>query len=364
MNQLFESNELYEMLRKTAPGTNLREGLDHVLRANTGALIIIGDEEKINPIADGGFAIDSEYSPAHLYELAKMDGAILINSQCTRIHRANTHLNPDPNIPSDETGIRHRTAEQTARQTGELVISISQRRRIITLYKGHHKYVLRDINALLNTANQAVGTLDKYKNVFADSLLRLSIEEFDNIVSLMSVIQVVQRAEMLKRVEGELALYITELGNESRLIRMQAEELIANVDFEERLTLRDYLMLREDMTIDEQIDSILGSLGQLSHEDLFDKERIAQYLGYSEYQDKDKRTVIHSRGYRLLNKIPRLPSNIIENVVKSFGELQYLLSATIEELDDVDGVGLVRAQQISTGLERLRAQTISDRHWA
>lgn len=356
--------ELMDMLRMTAPGTHLRDGLDDVLRANTGGLIVIGDPNKIEPLAVGGFNIDASYSPAQLYELAKMDGAIILTEDCSRISRANVHLNPNPTIPTGETGIRHRTAEQTARQTGELVISISQRRHLITLFKGSTRYVLRDTSTLLNTANQAVETLDKYKSVLMEALLRLSIEEFDDIVNLEDVLQVIQRAEMFNRVENELRLYITELGSESRLIKMQAEELISNVDFEERLTLRDYIIRDENKEENEQIDTIINRLRRMSNEDLLDIERLSILLGYEGYRDKNRRVVLPSRGYRLLHKIPRLPSSIINNVVEHFKTLQVLLTATTEELDEVEGIGPVRAQQIITGLERLRARTIAERYWS
>ena len=200
-----ETGALMDILEMTAPGTALREGLENVLRANTGGLIVIGDFAKIKPIMKGGFAIDTEYSPAHLYELAKMDGAIIVSQDLKRISCANTHLMPDANIPSSETGIRHRTAEQTARQTGALVICISQRRHVISLYKGSFKYILKDVSVLLNTANQALGTLEKYKDVLEEALLRLSVQEFDNVVTLPDVLQVIQRAEMFKRVEKNVA---------------------------------------------------------------------------------------------------------------------------------------------------------------
>ena len=259
-----ETNALMDVLKKTAPGTALREGLDNVLRANTGGLIVIGDSAKIKPLTKGGFDIDTDYSPAHLYELAKMDGAILISPDVKRIISANTHLMPDPDVPSSETGIRHRTAEQTARQTGALVICISQRRRVITLYKGTSKYVLKDVSVLLNTANQALGTLEKYKDVLEEAVLRLSVQEFDNVVTLPDVLTVVQRAELFKRVEQMLRLYLTELGDESTLIRMQAEELSSNVEAEERLTIRDYMIRDPEKTGKEQVDDYLERLARLS----------------------------------------------------------------------------------------------------
>ena len=358
-----DANILMDMLKKTAPGTALREGLENVLRANTGGLIVIGDIAKIKPLMKGGFDIDADYSPAHLYELAKMDGAIIVSEDVKKIFCANTHLMPDANVPSSETGIRHRTAEQTARQTGALVICISQRRRVISLYKGSFKYVLKDITVLLNTANQALGTLEKYKDVLEDALLRLSVQEFDNVVTLPDVLQVIQRAEMFKRVERMLRLYLTELGEESRLIRMQAEELCNNVELDEMLTIRDYMIPDDKKSEGERVEEYIQRLARFDNEQLLDLDLLARCLNLNEFAEKDKRIVLQPRGYRVLNKISRLPNNVIENMVEVFGTLQSVIVATNEELDDVEGIGPARVAQITVGLERIRSQLIMDSNW-
>lgn len=358
-----ETNALMDVLKKTAPGTALREGIDNVLRANTGGLIVIGDPAKIKPLTKGGFEIDTDYSPAHLYELAKMDGAIIISADMKRIISANTHLMPDPSVPSSETGIRHRTAEQTARQTGALVLCISQRRRVITIYNGTSKYVLKDVSVLLNTANQALGTLEKYKDVFEEALLRLSVQEFDNVVSLPDVLTVIQRAELFKRVEQMLRLYATELGEESTLIRMQADELSSNVELEEKLTLRDYMIRDPEKTDQEQVDEYLERLAKFDSDHLWDMDLLARTLNLGEFQEKDKRVFLECRGYRVLNKIPRLPNSVIENMVDAFGDFQSILLASNNELDDVEGIGPARISQITLGLERIRSQIITDSNW-
>ncbi|MGM0472314.1 MAG: DNA integrity scanning diadenylate cyclase DisA, partial [Bacillota bacterium] len=125
-------DEFKEVLEFLAPGTKFREGLENILRANTGGLIVVGDDEEVLGIVDGGFNINSELTSTRLYELAKMDGAIVLSSDCERILCANVQLVPDPSISSMETGTRHRAAERVAKQTGKLVISISQRRDIIS----------------------------------------------------------------------------------------------------------------------------------------------------------------------------------------------------------------------------------------
>lgn len=358
-----DQQELINMLRRTAPGTLLRDGLENVLRAQSGGLIVLGEKDRISPLTTGGFEINAPYTPAHLYELAKMDGAIILSADGQRIISANAHLNPDAAIPSAETGIRHRTAEQTAKQTGDLVICISQRRSVITLYKGHLKYVLRDTGMLLNTANQAIQTLEKYRGALEGALLRLSLGEYDGTVSLSDVLQVIQRAEIFNRVSDELTRYVTELGNESRLVRMQSEELIANVEKEERLTIRDYVMLEKDVDEQRELDRIVLELRQCSHEDLLNMDYLAGILGYYGSGQHNRRDMLSNRGFRLMYKIPRLPAHVVENVVLHFNGFEALRDATVAELDEVEGVGQVRAKQITRGLERLRAQVISDGHW-
>lgn len=350
-------SELISLLKKTAPGTPLREGLDNVLRAKTGGLIVLTDDPAINEMVTGGFVIDSVYSPASLYELAKMDGAIILNKDATRILRANTHLNPDPKVPSSETGIRHRTAEQVARQMDVLVVCISQRRNVITLFKGDIKYYVKESNVLVGMANQAVQTLDKYKTVLDKALNNLSVLEYDGMVSITDVAKVLQRAEMFSRVEEELSKYISELGTEGRLIQMQVEELITNVARDEERTIMDY----ENWGGQKTVDDILGRLRNLRAEELLHLEIFARELGYEIGKDQD--TILVTRGYRLLSRIPRLPFGVIQNMVHYFGSFTRIQQATVEELDEVEGIGETRAKTIKDGLKRMRDQIYSEFHW-
>lgn len=357
---IVSSKELLDILKITAPGTNLREGLDNVLRAKTGGLIVLSDSEEVMNLLAGGFQLDCVYSPAHLYELAKMDGAIILNKDATRIICANAHLNPDQDIPSEETGIRHRTAEKTARQTNELVIAISQRRNVITLYKGDLKYFLKDSSVILSKANQAVQTLEKYKNVLDSVLISLGVMEYDGSVTIADVAKVLQRAEMLVRVEDELTKYICELGSEGRLIKMQVEELVSNVANEELRTIMDYQNWGEDKDAKE----IRTRLHNMSSETLLNLDRIAQEMGFEGVSDKGGESAfLTTRGYRLLGKVPRLPAQVINNLVKHFGNFNAIVQASIEELDDVEGIGAIRAKNIRDGLRRLREQLYSDTHW-
>ncbi|MFC0190598.1 DNA integrity scanning diadenylate cyclase DisA [Fictibacillus aquaticus] len=344
------------MLQLVAPGTPLRDGIDNVLRAKTGGLIVVGHNDKVQQIVDGGFSINCKYSPASLYELAKMDGAIILNEDATKILFANTQLVPDTIIPSTETGIRHRTAERVARQTGNLVISISQRRNVITLYQGVIRYSLKDIGVILTKANQAIQTLEKYKVVFDQSVTNLGALEFEELVTYQEVTQVIHRIEMVLRIKNEIIKYVNELGVEGRLIRIQMEELVSNIEEEAILLIKDYM---KDVTQDPY--QILRQLKKLSSEELFDETVIMKLLGFSSGLNLQEE-MVHPRGFRILTKIPRLPAVIIENLTETFENLPQILRATIAELDDVEGIGEIRAKKVKEGLKRIQEQLFVDRH--
>ncbi|MDI6709783.1 MAG: DNA integrity scanning diadenylate cyclase DisA [Thermoanaerobacterales bacterium] len=348
--------ELLRILRTVAPGTPLREGLENILRAGSGALIVVGDRPEVMEIAEGGFRVNAEFSPAKLYELAKMDGAIILDDEARRIIAANTQLVPDLGIPSNETGIRHRTAERVARQTDALVISISQRRGVITMYKGSIKYVLRDLGVIFTKANQALQTLEKYRTILDRILINLSIQEFEDTVTLYDVCKIIQRIEMTLKVVREIGKYITELGTEGRLITMQLDELIANLDDEGLLVIQDY-----STAADRTPRQLLGIIESWPSEDLLDLPLIARVLGYPGGSTILEQHV-SSRGYRILGKIPRLPSPVIENLVGTFGTLNRCLNASLEELDAVEGIGETRARAIKEGLSRYWNQLLQERY--
>lgn len=351
--------EFSDTLKLIAPGTPFREGIENILRAKTGGLIVVGDSEEVLSLVDGGFNINTEITPTRLYELAKMDGAIVLSSDAEEILCANAQLVPDSSISSSETGTRHRTAERMAKQTGELVIAISQRRDIVTLYKNDKKYVLEDINVILAKANQATQTLEKYRKVLDQSMTNLSALEFEDLVTISDVATVLQRTEMVLRIRRDIERYIVELGNEGRLIKMQLEELVSNVKEEGLLVIKDYKSEAEE-EIDD-LAAIFEKISSCSSDELLSLSTISKYLGYGGNMNALDLS-ISPRGYRLLRKIPRLPMRVIENLVDAFDGFQEILNASIEELNDVDGVGEVRAQAIKEGLKRLRDQVLLDRH--
>ncbi len=351
-----EDERLIKTLRLLAPGTPLREGLDNILRARTGALIVVGDTPQVLSLTEGGFPLTCDMSPASLYELAKMDGAIILSHDTKRILHANTQLVPDSSLPSSETGIRHRTAERVAKQTGELVISISQRRNMITLYWGYSKYILREINAILTKANQALQTLEKYRSVFDQALTNLTAAECEDAVTLHDVVTVFQRMEMVRRISGEIERYVVELGTEGRLASMQKSELTAQVETEAILLTKDYCQAVDCRTP----ESILAQIAAMSADDVVDPAPFARVLGYGSGTSFE--LSVAPRGYRIVSKIPRLPSQVIDNLVQAFTNLSEVMHAGIDQLDDVEGIGEVRARAIRDGLRRLQDQALLDRH--
>lgn len=352
-----KENSITEILKLISPGTPIRDGLDNILRAKTGALLLITDNGQIlKEVVDGGFTINEEYTSSKLYELAKMDGAIVLSGDLKRILYANAQLIPSHTIQTLETGTRHRTAERTAKQTGELVISISQRRNIITVFKGNDRYILEDTEAVLNKANQAIQTLEKYKKVFDSKLNILNEYEFNDIVTLQNVIIAIQRAEMVMRIVEEIQGKIYELGNDGRLVRMQLEELIGDMEKEELLIIKDYLAPSKKKKTSEKV---LESLAELPYEELTKESVISRLLGYENFDNYDE-VGVYTKGYRILNKIPRMPSNIVENLVESFKSFQHILAADIESLDEVDGIGEIRARTIKQSLKRMQEQFVFD----
>lgn len=349
-----KDDDIIEVLKLISPGTPIRDGLNNILKAKTGGLIVIGDSKEVLDIVDGGFNIDEEYTPSRLYELAKMDGAIIISSDLKKILFANAQLIPSSLIETKETGTRHRTAERTAKQTKQLVISISQRRSVITVYKGNYKYVMEDTSRVLEKANQALQTAEKYKKVYDREINTLNEYEFNDIVTLENVITVIQKAEMVMKMVEEVQRQIYELGEEGRLVEMQLEEMVGDLEKEELLIIKDYISKRKNP------EKILKEIIDLDLSNLLNSTTIAKILGYQNFEDFDE-VGVYTKGYRLLNKVPKMPSNIVDNLIKSFKSFQHILIADIPTLDEVDGIGEIRARSIKQALQRMQEQFVFDK---
>lgn len=337
-------------LEKVAPGTPLREGLDYIIAAHTGALIVIGDRDAVEPLCNGGFTIETDFSAQRLFELAKMDGAIILDEDCHQILRANVHLVPDATLPTTETGMRHRTAERVSRQTRALVISISQRREVVSLYLNGTRVILDQIEVLLAKANQALQTLQRYRNRLDQTLGRLTELEFEDLVTLGDVTDIIGRFELVQRTAREVARYIAELGTEGRLVRMQSEELTATVDEEYLLVLRDYA--RDGGS--RKISAVRTQIAKLGTEQLLEPTVIANILGLAGAEPQSAEDHVRPRGLRVLRRIPMLPASVIARIVERYCTLQGVLAATVKDLDEVDGIGERRAIAIADGLTRIK----------
>jgi diadenylate cyclase len=348
---------LADALAAVAPGTPLREGLDRILQGSRGALVVIGDGPEVLAICSGGFLLDAEYTPQRLSELAKMDGAIILAPDSSRIARANVHLVPNPNVPTSETGTRHRTAERVARSIGVPVVSVSEDMKSIAVYYGDVKQPLEASTRLLNRANQALSTLERYKSRLDSVSGTLSALEVEDLVTVREVVTVLQRTEMVRRISEEIHDYIIELGTDGRLVRLQLEELMGGVEDDRRLVIKDYFHVEEGWNLNEAMEA----LAELGTEDLLDIKAVTSVLRLP-VEASDMDMSLQPRGYRLLAKIPRLPESVVEHIVAHFGNLQKILRATVDDLDEVEGVGESRARAIKEGLSRLAETSILDRY--
>src|SRR6201991_1280932 len=359
LNELEARQEprLVKALEMVAPGSAVREGIDNIVHARTGGLIVIGDPDELAFLFSGGIKLDIDYTPALLYQLAKMDGAIALNGNATKIAWSNVQLMPDPTILSSESGTRHRTAERVSKQTDALVIAVSQRRDVVSLYVDGAKYILEDIPAVLAKANQALATLDKYRPRLDQVSTRLTALEFEGGATLHDVLTVLQRSELVTRMAVEIERYIVELGTEGRLIEMQLEEVMVGVAADKAALIHDYLAADSD----ESFAAALDQLGRMPHPDLLDFGRLAELMGY----DRKLNTLgypVSPRGFRILGRVPRLPKLVVAQIVKEFGGLDELLAATDAELETVEGVGEIRAKDIREGLRRLQEINLVDRY--
>jgi diadenylate cyclase len=344
-------------LAAVAPGTPLREGIDRVLQANMGALIVVGDGPEVLNICSGGFLLDAAFSPQRLSELAKMDGAIILASDSSRIARANVHLVPNPNVPTSETGTRHRTAERVARSIDVPVISVSEDMSIIAVYVDDEKHPLETIPRLLVRANQALQTLERYRQRLDSVSAALSALEVEDLVTVRDVVSVLQRTEMVRRIADEISSDIVELGVDGRLVKLQLDELLGGVDDDRRFVILDYF----DAEAEWALDKAMTALSDMGTEELLDLKGVAGTL-HLPGTAVDLDANVQPRGYRLLSRIPRLPESVVDRIVGRFGSLQKIMRATIDDLDEVTGVGGSRARAIKEGLSRLAETSILDRY--
>jgi diadenylate cyclase len=381
------SEALLDALALVAPGTRLRQGLDRILQAKRGALVVIGDDPAVLAICTGGFLVDAEFTPQRLSELAKMDGAIVLTGDGTRIARANVHLMPRASIPTSETGTRHRTAERIARSLDVPVVTVSEAMATITVYRGASRHTLQQPGRLVARAAQATDAVQRFKTRYDLALAVLSTLEVEDTVSVNDVVAVLQPGEMVVRFTDEVEGYLVELGEDGRLIRLQIEELGAGVEEALRLVALDYVVVptgaadpeangtgprrdgrRRDGQPDEQPGELrtlagaaLTALHGLSHEELLGRTAVAAVLGF-EPSPGVLDLPVEARGYRLLHRLPRVSEAIIERIVERFVTLPQLMQASLGDLEKVGGVGEAKARSVKDGLSRMVEASILERY--
>lgn len=351
--------ELQAALASVAPGQPLREGLDRILKAGMGALIVIGDGPEVLNISSGGFLVNAAFSPQRLSELAKTDGAIVLTPDAGYIARANVHLVPNPNVPTEETGTRHRTAERVARSIGVPVLSVSEDMAVVTVYTKTARYQLEPIPSILSRCNQALQTLERYRNRLDEVSTNLTSLEVEDLVTLRDVVTLLQRAELVARISDEIERYLVELGTDGRLVRLQLRELMAGVEDERRLVVLDYLQSDASWDLEQAIDT----LSDLDMEDLLDQDKVAHALhlsGHGQVDDMD--APLQPRGHRMLARIPRMPEEMADHLVAHYGSLEKLSRASVEELASVAGLTEHWALTIKDALGRIAESSILDRY--
>ncbi|MHB8643027.1 MAG: DNA integrity scanning diadenylate cyclase DisA [Gaiellaceae bacterium] len=348
---------LLASIARIAPGTEVRQGIDDIIRSHEGALIVFGDPEALSFLCSGGMKLDLPFTSQQLYELAKMDGAIIVDDEITRLAYANVQLMPDPTISSSETGTRHRTAERVAKQTGSLVVSVSQQRETVTVFQGPRRHLLDPVPVVLAKTNQTIATLDTYRIRLEQVLTRLTALEFQNAVVLDDVLVVLQRAELITRMAEEIERNCVELGSEGRLIRMRLTELLGDVPREKGAVVSDY---HADGPSARAALALEG-LAALGYQELLEFERLAELMGYPRTVNPLDHSVT-PRGYRVLSNIPRLPATVIEKVVEDLDGLDSIVRASQRDLEAVQGVGSARARDIREGLRRLQEHNLVDRY--
>jgi diadenylate cyclase len=358
-----QSSPLSDTLAMAAPGRPLRDGLDRILRAKRGALVVVGDGPGVLSICSGGFLLDAEFSPQRLSELAKMDGAIILAPDASRIARANVHLMPKASIPTSETGTRHRTAERVARSIDVPVLSVSAAMSVIAIYRNEQKHTVQPTGWLHDRTDQALATMQRFRNRFDVALSGLSTLEVEDTVSVGDVVGVVQAAEMVLRIAEEVDGYLVELGEDGRLVGLQSTELVDGVAPALHLVVRDYcghppIRGRDRL---EMVNRAVQQLAHLTSDELRDAERVAAILGLpGAFHDTE--SGVEPRGYRLLSRLPRFSDMIIERIVDRFVNLQQIMRASLSELEQVEGVGEARAHSVKNGLARLAETSIFERY--
>lgn len=334
-----------EILRRLAPGTELREGIERIIQQRTGALVVLGTDAKVEALCTGGFALrDTDYTAQRLAELAKMDGAIVIDTQNERITRANVHLIPDASIPTAETGTRHRTAERMATQTGQPVVSISEGRKMAIVFTDGKRHELESPATVLPRANQMVQTLDRFRRRLDSAEELLTRQEVEGTVTYRTANSIIQRAEIIRRLGNDITSLTVALGDEGSLIEFQIGDLLQGVSGLADVVIVDYAK-------GAARNKTLEALSGLKISEVHTAEAVAAV-----YRFPDLDEGASPAGYRVLEGVPGVPTSVKEGLVAKFKNLNRMLDASVEKLGTVEGVGPARARQLRAYFDQLQQE--------
>ncbi|MDO5044482.1 MAG: DNA integrity scanning diadenylate cyclase DisA [Coriobacteriia bacterium] len=333
-------------IRMTAPGTALRSAIDMILAGQLGALICIGDTDKVLAAGNDGFPLNISFNSHRLFELAKMDGAIVVDEDVANILRANFHLNPDPSLPTSETGMRHKTADRMSMQTDALVISISERRQVVSIYIGGKSIQLRSHTDLINEANQMLLALQTGRQALDSALSRLSQLEFDNYVTLEDVATVFARFQTLRTIGDVLQEVLNQMGAQGHVLRIQFRELTHGIHEQYKLAIRDYA---QDAS-DENAERVLSEFNVLSSKEMTSPQKIAEILGYDSLKET---SVMMPLGLRTLSRVSVVDGEMADKIVKEYGSLAELMLNLQNDVDRLEDMGISNPSILVDSLYRM-----------
>ena len=337
-------------IRLTAPGQPIRTALDMIIAGHLGALICVGDSENVLAAGNDGFPLNISFTSNRLFELSKMDGAIVIDDDMNQILRANFHLNPDPSLATNETGMRHRTAARMSVLTDAIVISVSARRAVVNVYVKGKSYEIQPVTEVMSSVNQLIATLQTTRSTLDRSLLRLTALELDDYVTLADITDIISSFEIMQQAKAELKSCIVKLGNQGKLVQMQLEQLAgASMDTEYDLMVRDYA----SESSQDNARRIRERFSEMTAYELSNPKSVAEVLGFD---DLDEDSVMTPLGLRTLSRVSVVRDGVAEKIVDEYGSLQDLMGDLKKDPDRLGSVGVNNPAILADSLARMHGR--------
>ncbi len=337
-------------IRLTAPGQPIRTALDMIIAGHLGALICVGDSENVLAAGNDGFPLNISFTSNRLFELSKMDGAIVIDDDMNQILRANFHLNPDPSLATNETGMRHRTAARMSVLTDAIVISVSARRAVVNVYVKGKSYEIQPVTEIMSSVNQLIATLQTTRSTLDRSLLRLTALELDDYVTLADITDIISSFEIMQQAKAELKSCIVKLGNQGKLVQMQLEQLAgASMDTEYDLMIRDYA----SESSQDNARRIRERFSEMTAYELSNPKSVAEVLGFD---DLDEDSVMTPLGLRTLSRVSVVRDGVAEKIVDEYGSLQDLMGDLKKDPDRLGSVGVNNPAILADSLARMHGR--------